>query len=76
MLFDLHDDPAELRNLAVERRYAALLNEHRQRLFDWCRETGDTLGKHSAHDACLVFPGPGYADAPPRPTFTLPPGPA
>ncbi|WP_323768758.1 sulfatase [Marinovum sp.] len=72
MLFDLEADPGELRNLAVERRYAEVLDAHRRRLFDWCRETGDTFARHSSHDAWPVIPGPGYRGAPPRPTFKVP----
>lgn len=72
MLFDLHEDPGELRNLAVERRFADVLSDHRNRLLTWCLETNDTFGQHSSHDAYPVIPGAGYSGAPPRPTFQVP----
>lgn len=41
-LFDLTHDPGEQRNLAMESAHDELLEEHRARLLDWCRRTGDT----------------------------------
>ena len=40
-LFDLEQDPGEVRNLAVDPSSAAALDEHRGLLADWCRETRD-----------------------------------
>jgi len=34
-LFDLEEDPGEMRNLAVEARYASVLDDHRRRLHAW-----------------------------------------
>jgi hypothetical protein len=42
-LVDLSADPGELVNLAVERRYADVLTEHRRLLTGHLRSTGDTL---------------------------------
>ncbi|MBD3173933.1 MAG: sulfatase-like hydrolase/transferase, partial [Armatimonadia bacterium] len=40
-LYDLHTDPAELRNLALDDRYAFALNDMRGKLEDWQREFDD-----------------------------------
>ena len=40
-LFDLEDDPGEMRNLAVEPGWQSALIEHRSLLADWCRENHD-----------------------------------
>lgn len=37
-LFDLQNDPGEMRNLAVEARYADVLDEHRRRLAAWSEQ--------------------------------------
>ncbi|WP_375573208.1 sulfatase-like hydrolase/transferase [Ahrensia marina] len=66
MLFDLQNDPGELVNLAVETRYADVLNAHRKQLHKWCLATGDTFGKHYSHAPYPVIPGVGYARAPAR----------
>lgn len=42
-LYDLGSDPAELRNLATDARYAAELRRLRRRLVAWMEETGDRL---------------------------------
>ena len=67
MLFDMDKDPGELVNLAVESRFADVLCDHRKKLHDWCRATGDRFGAHYSHAPYPVVPGPGYRDAPPRP---------
>jgi arylsulfatase A-like enzyme len=41
-LFDLVEDPGEMRNLAVESAYDPVLNDLRARLLAWCRRTSDT----------------------------------
>lgn len=41
-LHDLIDDPGEQVNLAVESRYATVLEEHRELLLRWCLDTDDT----------------------------------
>lgn len=41
MLFDLASDPGELVNRAGERRHAAVLQEHRDRLTTWLHAQGD-----------------------------------
>jgi hypothetical protein len=47
-LFNLEDDPGELRNLAVERRYAAIVERMRQELKCWMDETDDRFEGHYA----------------------------
>jgi glucosamine-6-phosphate deaminase len=47
-LFDLREDPGEMRNLAVERRYRPVLDEKRQSLKDWMDETDDRFEGHYA----------------------------
>jgi arylsulfatase A-like enzyme len=42
-LFDLERDPGEMVNLAVSASHAHVLKDHRRRLADWCRRTGDDL---------------------------------
>jgi len=66
MLFDMAADPGELVNLAVEGRFADVLDDHRRLLFDWCQTTGDLFGAHYSHRPYAVLPGPGYDQAPPR----------
>jgi len=41
MLIDLQEDPGEMRNLAGMAEHEAVLQEHRRRLRQWCRDTGD-----------------------------------
>jgi arylsulfatase A-like enzyme len=45
-LFDLENDPGEMVNLAVSRRYGDELERHRQLLRDYCARTGDEFGPH------------------------------
>ncbi len=40
-LYDLQADPHELRNLAEEPKFKAVLKEHRRKLDDWIKATGD-----------------------------------
>lgn len=41
-LHDLHADPGETQNLAVQERYDPQLERMRELLLDWCLRTGDT----------------------------------
>ena len=41
-LHDLKDSRHEMKNLAADPAYADVLNEYRQRLAAWCKETSDT----------------------------------
>ena len=43
MLFDLHTDPWERKNLAADPSYADMLKRMRSILEDWMRKTGDPL---------------------------------
>ncbi len=43
MLFDLQTDPMERRNLADDPQYAAVLDEMRQKLEQWIKETDDPI---------------------------------
>jgi choline-sulfatase/glucosamine-6-phosphate deaminase len=40
-LHDLLSDPGEMQNLAGDPEYSEVLDEHRRRLADWCKRTGD-----------------------------------
>lgn len=40
-LIDMKEDPGEMVNLAVNNKYQVILQEHRERLARWCKETGD-----------------------------------
>ncbi len=42
-LFDVIDDPRELRNLAEESAFDETLEQMRQKLFDWCRANDDNF---------------------------------
>jgi choline-sulfatase len=59
-LFDRHNDPGEMVNLAVEARYARVLDEHRRLLWEWCHETGDRLDDHYSHPGHPSVPGYEY----------------
>jgi len=59
-LFDLVDDPGETVNLAVEAEYADVLDEHRELLLEWCRETGDLFQEHYANPGVPTIPGYEY----------------
>lgn len=45
-LYDMENDPGEMVNLAVERRFADELNRHRRYLREHCIRTGDRFGDH------------------------------
>ena len=40
-LADMKNDPGEMKNLAEDAAYRTVLEQHRQRLADWCRRYGD-----------------------------------
>ena len=42
-LSDLQNDPGEMTNLAVDPAFETVLQEHRDRISEWCRETGDSF---------------------------------
>ena len=42
-LVDLDNDPGEMKNLALEPKFAGVLKEHRAMLADWCLKTGDSF---------------------------------
>jgi arylsulfatase A-like enzyme len=44
-LFDLESDPGEMTNLAVEKRYYSLLENHRRFLSHWLSETSDPFSR-------------------------------
>lgn len=42
-LTDMQEDPGEMQNLAVKPEYQGILQEHRDLLAQWCRNTGDSF---------------------------------
>lgn len=52
-LVDLSADPGEMTNLAINPAYIDILREHRARLLDWARQTGDRSFPYIAPDAAL-----------------------
>jgi arylsulfatase A-like enzyme len=44
-LVDLENDPGEMKNLALDKRYQAALDHHRQYLKDWVKLSADEHGK-------------------------------
>ncbi len=52
-LYDLQNDPHEIHNLASSPRYQQILEEHRQALQTWVKETGDQ-GQATESDAGLL----------------------
>ena len=40
--FDLEKDPFEMKNLVSSKNYSEKLDEYRQKLLDWCKDTNDT----------------------------------
>ena len=42
-LFDLRDDPYEMKNLANNPEYSELLKSLRTQLAEWCEQQGDIL---------------------------------
>lgn len=59
-LYDLSQDPYELVNLALEKRYACVLDEHRRALLDHCRATRDRFGAHYSRPGTAGIPGHGF----------------
>ncbi len=51
-LFDLKNDPLELKNLAKSPQHATILAEHREMLEDWIQKTGD---KGMQNEPAAVF---------------------
>lgn len=41
-LFDLENDPYEMNNLAKNPEFLKILDQYRQHLYEWCKETDDT----------------------------------
>lgn len=56
-LFDLHNDPGEMVNLAVEARYAGVLQDHRERLHRWLLDHEDSLASGGARSGVTGVPG-------------------
>lgn len=44
-LYDLKNDPYEMKNLADNPKYAKLLKSLKKQLAQWCKQQGDTLGQ-------------------------------
>ena len=42
-LVDLDKDPGEMKNLAPDRKFAKILNQHRAMLAEWCAKTHDSF---------------------------------
>ena len=42
-LFDLQADPGEMHDLSVQAEHRDVLDDHRRRLAEWCRATGDAF---------------------------------
>jgi len=61
MLFDLHKDPLERVNLALDPIYASILKEMRLKLYSWMKKTDDPLLTYG-----YVPPPPGAKITPPR----------
>ena len=60
-LFDLHSDPGEMTNLAIESRYNGVLNDHRDLLAMWTERTDDRHSAHESHpDSLPPVPNRGY----------------
>jgi len=61
-LFDMQDDPGEMVNLAISSRHRDVLQRHRDRLRDWCVQTGDSFGFHYTRSRVpFIVPGDQYA---------------
>ena len=52
----------EMVNLAVEKRYEEILNEHRRHLADWCGKTGDRFAEDDGKPGRANIPGLRYVD--------------
>ncbi len=59
-LFDLENDPGQMVNLAVQQRYRDVLDAHRRRLADWCKNAGNRGMQHYARPGCVWIPGLGW----------------
>ncbi len=59
-LFDMEEDPGQMVNLAVESRYENVLNEHRERLAEWCRATRDRDLSYYVRGSEVPIPGLGW----------------
>jgi arylsulfatase A-like enzyme len=59
-LFDMRSDPGEMVNLAVDARHEDVLDAHRERLLDWCAETGDLYMEHYGRPGLPSIPGYEY----------------
>jgi arylsulfatase A-like enzyme len=60
-LFDMEQDPVETINLAVESRFAGVLQQHRDLLRAWCVQTSDRFQGHYAHpEVPFMIPGMEY----------------
>jgi hypothetical protein len=51
MLFDLVDDPGQMKNLAGRSEYAGHLERHRELLAGWVDRVGDEIGRAYTIDA-------------------------
>ena len=49
-------------NLAVEKRYEEILNEHRRHLADWCGKTGHRFAEDDGKPGRANIPGLRYVD--------------
>jgi arylsulfatase A-like enzyme len=61
-LFDLTEDQGEMVNLAVDARHEDVLAEHRERLLEWCVETGDLYVEHYGRRGLPSIPGYDYEE--------------
>jgi arylsulfatase A-like enzyme len=61
-LFDMEADPGEMVNLATDADYADVLDDHRERLLEWCVATGDVYDEHYGHPGVPSIPGYEYPE--------------
>lgn len=72
-LFDLQDDPGEMVDLSESAAHADVRDAFRERLLEWCLETGDRFGARYHHPDVPMIPGYEFEDL--WPLFTDdPPG--
>jgi len=71
-LFDLRADPGEMVDLSGDAAHADVLDDHRERLLEWCLETDDGFGARYPHPGVPMIPGyefeelwPKFHDTPP-----------
>ena len=64
-LFHIRQDPGEVVNLAHVNRYRPVLQQHRDLLRRWCRQTQDGFGggHYARPDVPFMVPGDGYDEA-------------